>query len=251
MYGSFSQGYRGAAFNGQAFNAPAELNFAAPEKLSAYELGMKSEWWNRRLAFNAAAFHYDYRNQQFLDAFALPGGAGTGFHTVNAPKSRVDGAEFELRAKATPDLELHADLGLLHSKYVELTLHGVDLSGNRLIQAPDYSGGAGLDWRFAQLRSAGALRLLLDANFFSKQYFDAPNTERIAQGSYALLDGRIQFSSESTPGFEVAAWVKNLTNREYLAYGLAQRDPSQGGLGFDYALVGEPRTFGLDLTYRF
>jgi len=30
-----------------------------------------------------------------------------------------------------------------------------------------------------------------------------------------------------------------------------QRDPSQGGLGFDYALVGEPRTFGLDLTYRF
>jgi outer membrane receptor protein involved in Fe transport len=46
------------------------------------------------------------------------------------------------------------------------------------------------------------------------------------------------------------AWIKNITNREYLAYGLAQRDPAQGGLGFDYALVGEPRTFGLDLTYR-
>jgi iron complex outermembrane receptor protein len=251
VYGSFSQGYRGAAFNGQAFNAPAELNFAGPEKLTDYEIGMKSEWWSRRLVFNAAAFHYDYRNQQFLDAFALPGGAGTGFHTVNAPKSRVDGAEFEWRFKATHDLELHADLGLLHSKYVELTLHGVDLSGNRLIQAPDYSGAAGLDWRFAQIPGAGALRLILDANLYSKQYFDAPNTERIAQGGYALVDGRILYSSESKPDFEVAAWIKNLTNREYLAYGLAQRDPSQGGLGFDYALVGEPRTFGVDLTYRF
>ncbi len=250
LYVNFSQGYRGAAFNGQAFNAPAELNFAAPEKLNSYELGMKAELWNRRATFNAAAFHYDYRNQQFLDAFALPGGAGTGFHTVNAPKSRVDGAEFEFRARATDDLEVRAALGLLTSKYVELTLHGVDLSGNRLIQAPDYDTSVAVDWRFAHL-AAGDFRLLLDANFYGKQYFDAPNTERIAQGSYGIANSRVSFESESKPGFAVGAWIKNLTNREYLAYGLAQRDPAQGGLGFDYALVGEPRTFGLDLTYRF
>jgi len=250
VYGSFSQGYRGAAFNGQAFNAPAELNFAAPEKLNAYEIGMKSQWWNRRAEFNVAAFHYDYRNQQFLDAFALPGGAGTGFHTVNAPKSRIDGAELEARAKVTNDLELRGSLGLLHSKYVELTLHGNDLSGNRLIQAPTYDASAAIDWRFAHI-SAGDLRLLLDGNLYGKQYFDAPNTERISQGFYAVANGRITFESDSKPGFGVAAWIKNLTNREYLAYGLAQRDPDQGGLGFDYALVGEPRTFGLEMTYRF
>jgi iron complex outermembrane recepter protein len=250
VYGSFSQGYRGAAFNGQAFNAPAELNFAAPEKLNAYEIGMKSQWWNRRAEFNVAAFHYDYRNQQFLDAFALPGGAGTGFHTVNAPKSRIDGAEFEARAKLTNDLELRGSLGFLHSKYVELTLHDIDLSGNRLIQAPDYDASAAIDWRFAHI-SVGDFRLLLDGNLYGKQYFDAPNTERISQGFYAIANGRILFQSESKPGFGVAAWMKNITNREYLAYGLAQRDPSQGGEGFDYALVGEPRTFGLEMTYRF
>jgi iron complex outermembrane receptor protein len=249
-YFSFSQGYRGAAFNGQAFNAPAELNFAAPEKLNAYEIGLKSDWWNRRAEFNVAAFHYDYRNQQFLDAFALPGGAGTGFHTVNAPKSRIDGAELELRAKLIDDLQVRASLGLLYSKYVELTLHGVDLSGNRLIQAPDYDGSIGVDWRFAHI-STGDFRLLLDANLYSKQYFDAPNTQRIAQGAYGIANARVSFESDSKPGFAVGAWIRNIANREYLAYGLAQRDPSQGGLGFDYALVGEPRTFGLDLTYRF
>jgi iron complex outermembrane receptor protein len=216
--------------------------------LNAYEVGMKSQWWNRRAELNVAAFHYDYRNQQFLDAFALPGGAGTGFHTVNAPKSRIDGAEFEARAQVTPDLQLRAGLGLLHTKYVELTLHGVDLAGNRLIQAPDYDASGAIEWRFARL-VAGDLRLLLDGNLYGKQYFDAPNTERISQGFYAVANGRITFTGKS--GFGAAAWIKNLTNREYLAYGLAQRDPDQGGEGFDYALVGEPRTFGLELTYRF
>ena len=86
-------------------------------------------------------FHYDYRNQQFLDAFTLPGGAGSGFHTVNAPKSRVDGAEFEFRAKATDDLEIRSALGLLHSKYVELTLH----AGSRgLLRGQPADPGAGL-----------------------------------------------------------------------------------------------------------
>jgi iron complex outermembrane recepter protein len=250
VYVSFSQGYRGAAFNGQAFNAPAELNFAAPEKLNSYEIGMKSALWSHRAEFNVAAFHYDYRNQQFLDAFALPGGAGTGFHTVNAPKSRVDGAEFEFRARATQDLELRAGLGLLGSKYVELTLHGVDLSGNRLIQAPNYNASVGVDWRFAHL-AAGDFRAMVDANFYGKQFFDAPNTERIAQDSYGIGNARVSFESASKPGFAVGAWIKNITNRQYLAYGLAQRDPSQGGLGFDYALVGEPRTYGGDVSYRF
>ena len=250
VYVSFSQGYRGAAFNGQAFNAPAELNFAAPEKLNSYEIGMKSALWSHRAEFNVAAFHYDYRNQQFLDAFALPGGAGTGFHTVNAPKSRVDGAEFEFRARATQDLELRAGLGLLSSKYVELTLHGVDLSGNRLIQAPNYNASVGVDWRFAHL-AAGDFRAMVDANFYGKQFFDAPNTERIAQDSYGIGNARVSFESASKPGFAVGAWIKNITNRQYLAYGLAQRDPSQGGLGFDYALVGEPRTYGGDVSYRF
>jgi len=252
-YFSVSQGYRGAAFNGQAFNDPSELNFAAPEKLTSYELGFKSELWNRRGTFNAALFHYDYRNQQFLDAFTLPGGLGTGFHTVNAPKSRVDGAEFEFRAKATEDLEVLANLGLMHSKYVELTLHAgarVCCVGNQLIQAPDYNANLSVDWRFAHLQ-AGDLRLFLDGNYYGKQYFDAFNTERIAQGAYGLANGRISFESTGKRGFAIGAWIKNMTNRQYLAYGLNQKDADTGALGFDYGLVGEPRTYGADVTLRF
>jgi iron complex outermembrane recepter protein len=261
-YASFSQGYRGAAFNGQAFNDPSELNFAAPEKLDSTEVGVKTDFWNRRGTFNVAVFHYDYTNQQFLDAFTLPGGLGTGFHTVNAPKSRVDGAEFELRAKATDDLEVDAGLGLLSSKYVELTLHSgqfIDAAhtiprvccvGNKLIQAPAYNANLAIDWRFARL-SAGDLRLLVDGNLYGKQYFDAFNTERIAQGAYGVANARVSLDGTGKRSLGAGVWIKNLTNQKYLAYGLNQNDADTGALGFDYGLVGEPRTYGVDLTYRF
>ena len=249
-YASLSQGYRGVAFNGQAYNDPTELTFAGPEKLTSYEIGLKTGFWERRGVFNAAVFHYDYKNQQFLDAFTLPGGLGTGFRTVNAPKSRVDGAEFEFRAKATNDLEILSSVGLLHSKYVELVLHGVDRAGNRLIQAPNFNGSLGVDWRFAHV-AAGDLRLFVDGNYYGKQYFDAFNTERIAQDAYGIANARVSFESSARRGFRVAAWVKNLTNRQYLAYGLNQKDPDTGALGFDYGLVGEPRTYGAEATLRF
>ena len=79
VYLEFSQGYRGAAFNGQAFNAPAELNFAAPEKLNSYEVGSSPNSATGASSSTPRPFHYDYRNQQFLDAFSLPGGARYGF----------------------------------------------------------------------------------------------------------------------------------------------------------------------------
>jgi iron complex outermembrane receptor protein len=214
---------------------------------------MKADLWNRRGQFNVAIFHYDYKNQQFLDAFTLPGGAGSGFHTINAPKSRVDGAEFEFRAKATDDLEIRSALGLLHSKYVELKLHAasrVCCVGNQLIQAPKYNASLGVDWRFARI-AAGDLRLLVDGNYYGKQYFDAFNTERIAQGAYGIANARVSFESTAKRGFGAGAWIKNIANRRYLAYGLNQNDPDTGALGFDYGLVGEPRTYGADLTYRF
>jgi iron complex outermembrane receptor protein len=252
-YLSISQGYRGVAFNGQAYNDNSELTFAEPEKLTSYEVGAKTEFWNRRGIFNFAAFHYDYKNQQFLDAFALPGGLGTGFRTVNAPKSKVNGAEFELQVKATNDLQIMASLGLLHSEYVDLTLHKgsrVCCVGNQLIQAPDYNAMLAIDWRAVHF-SAGDLRLFLDGNYYGKQYFDAFNTERDAQGAYGVANARLSFESTGKRGWSIAAWIKNITNRQYLAYALNQKDPDTGALGFDYALVGEPRTYGADLMVRF
>ena len=93
--------------------------------------------------------------------------------------------------------------------------------------------------------------MLANANFYGKQFFDAYNTERDAQGAYGVANARVLFESTGKRGYTIGAWVKNLTNRQYLAYALNQKDADTGLLGFDYALVGEPRTYGADVTFRF
>ena len=69
--------------------------------------------------------------------------------------------------------------------------------------------------------------------------------------SCGVANARLAFENTGRHGYTVAAWIKNLTNRQYLAYALNQKDADTGLLGFDYALVGEPRTYGLEATLRF
>ncbi|MBS0394164.1 MAG: TonB-dependent receptor [Proteobacteria bacterium] len=253
-YASFSQGYRGAAFNGQAFNGPVEVNFASPERLNAYEVGVKSELLNKRLELNGAAFYYQYKDQQFLDTYcAFPsdtGCGGTGFRLENAPRSRIIGADFDLHAKPSADLDIRASLGVLNSKYEELYLHFADRSGNQLIMAPKFNGSLAFDWRVARL-SVGDLHIAADGNYYAKQYYDALNTDRISQPGYGIVNARVSLLGGRDNHFSVALWGKNLANKEYLSYGLAQRNIEDGGLGFDYALVGEPRTYGVEFTVRY
>ena len=123
-------------------------------------------------------------------------------------------------------------------------------TGNKLIQAPDYNASLSINWRFMHT-SAGDLHAVLEGNLYGKQYFDAYNTERIAQGAYGVYNARLALDPSGKRGFNADLWVKNLANEKYLAYGLDQNDSDTGAIGFDYALVGEPRTYGIDFGYRF
>src|ERR1700739_1806248 len=108
----------------------------------------------------------------------------------------------------------------------------------------------GIDWRFARF-TAGDLHLFADGNYYAKQYFDAFNTERDAHCAYGVANPGLTFESTGKRGYAMGAWIKNITNRQYLAYALNQKDNDTGLLGFDYSLVGEPRTYGADITLRF
>ena len=66
FYGSFNQGYRGGAFNAQAYYDPSEISMAEPEFLDSFEVGFKSTLWDGRVRLNGAAFFYSYESQQFI-----------------------------------------------------------------------------------------------------------------------------------------------------------------------------------------
>ena len=59
-YLSHNYGFKSGAYNANAFNNPP----VDPEKLYAYEAGVKSELFDRRLRLNVSYFHYDYKDVQ-------------------------------------------------------------------------------------------------------------------------------------------------------------------------------------------
>jgi len=239
-YISFTTGYRGSAFNGQAFYDVSEITIAEPEEVDAWEIGFKSDLLDNRLRLNGALFHYAYEKQQFLDV--TPNFLSV---LVNADKSSVQGAELELTAIPHPAVDLRIGVGYLDAKYDKLELRGNDLSGNELINAPSLNFNALINWRFLEIDS-GYMQLTLDTSYTGDQYFDAFNNDNTRQKAYWLSNMRVGFQSHDER-MEIAFWAKNLADKEYVS----SMTDLQELFNFDYAHRGRARTFGLDANYRF
>lgn len=239
-YISFTTGYRGSAFNGQAYFDVSEISIAKPEEVDAWEVGFKSDLLDDRLRLNGAVFHYTYINQQFLDI--TPNFLSV---LVNADKSSVQGAELELRALPHSDVDLRVGLGYLDATYDKLELRGVNLSGNKLINAPSLNVNALVNWDFLEVDS-GYMHVTLDTNYTGGQYYDAFNNTNTHQEGYWIWNMRFSYKSHDDK-IIMGLWVKNLFDEEYVT----QMTDLQELFNYDYSHRGRTRTFGFDINYQF
>lgn len=241
VYANYSRGYRANSFNAQAFFDPSELSVAKPETIDAFEVGLKSQFADRRVTLNLAGFYYKYRNQQFLNIDPF-----TAAQTLlNIPRSRIFGAEAELVARATDQLTLRAGLGLLDSEIQQGAVSGNNVAGKKLANAPALSFNLGFDATVMDGNS-GKLSFHGDLSYAGSQFFEVLNIPRLEQGAYALLFGHIDWES-SDGRWNVSVWGKNLTNKFYFT----SRVDLLAGFGFDYNHISAPRTFGVTVGTKF
>jgi outer membrane receptor protein involved in Fe transport len=249
VYASYNRGYRSGAFNGGSYTGSQGINFVNPERINAYELGMKGRFLDRRLALSAAAFYYDYSNQQLQDL--RPGPVGI---LVNAPKSRVLGGEVEVQFRASDALFFNASAGYLDSKYKQLLLQGADLAGNELPFAPHLTLQGSVDIRLLKTDN-GDVTFTPSASYFSRQYFtplnliNAPGTAQmnseLQQAGYAKVNATLAWR---TGPVTLKAWVNNLFNQENYIYGIDLRG---AGFPYNFKVPDMPRTWGASVRYTF
>jgi len=249
VYASYSRGYRSGAFNGGSYTSSAGVNYVAPERVNAYEAGVKGRLFDNRPTLSAAGFYYDYTNQQVQDLRAGPVNI-----LVNAPKAEVYGGEIEATLRVDPRLTFNASAGYLHATYKELTLQGVNLSGNALPFAPRWTAQGGFDLKVYDSGS-DTVTFSPSANYFSRQYFSPFNDKNVAgtgqvnselgQGAYVKVNASLAWAHDN---LELRGWVNNAFNRKVLAYGLDLR-----GAGFTYNLLvpAAPRTYGVTARIKF
>ena len=240
LYASVSRGYRAPSFNAQAFFTPAELGVAKAEQVTAFEAGAKTQFWDRRVTLNMAAFYYTYKNQQFINVNP----ADASQQLLNIPKSELYGAEAELTVRPSDAFTLHAGLGLLSTKIKEGTVSGVNVAGNRLSNAPSLTFNASFDWTLVE-GGFGSFSVHPEVAYQSSQFFENINIPRLRQTSYALFGGHVDWSS-SDGRYSLSAWARNLGNKFYFTSRI-----DLTGFGLDYNHIGNPRMYGVTAGVKF
>ncbi|MEQ1439023.1 TonB-dependent receptor [Fontimonas sp. SYSU GA230001] len=221
-----------------------------PETVRSLEAGIKSEWMQRRLRFNAAVFDSHYRDMQ--TNFMVPGTISD-TKSRNAGKARMRGAEIETAFVALQDLILAVQYAYLDAKVEEV----IDVDGNNVanlypfIAAPRHSYVASADWTFLR-GNWGDLRAYLNYQYTGwRQGFVITEDKRglTAIDGYGLFNARLTAGNLRVGGraaLDVALWGRNLADEEYPVTAIDNLPHA------DRAVIwGEPRAFGLDLILRY
>jgi iron complex outermembrane recepter protein len=240
IYGHYSRGYRAGSFSSQFF-AGNPIDFVPPEQVDAYEIGLKTRFLDGRANLTAAAFLTKYRNQQLNEVIGT-----TGF-IRSVPGATIKGVELEINARPVPTLTANLSLTYLHATYDQLTLSGVNLDGNRLPNAPDFTANFGFDWKAAKLGS-GDIVFSPNVTYTTKQYFspfnDKDGNQNLNSPGHFLVNASLGWEGEQ---LSIRGWVTNLTNEKFFMYGLNLR----GSFGYDYMLHAPPRSYGVTARYKF
>ena len=238
IYGSYNRGYRGGAFNAQAYFDPGEISSVDPEYLDSYEIGFKSTLANGRVRLNAAAFYYSYENQQFIDFDPI-----TFIQTlINIDESEITGLEIEVSAQPTEAILLQLGVGVLDTEVKDGFLNGEDLSGRELPNSPELNVNASVDWDLFS-NASGTLTLHIDGTYQDETIYAFGSGQA---DSYTVVNGRLSFSSLNDE-WVVSIWGKNLAEKEYYSFWSDARPT----VGYVFSHVAPPRTYGLELSYRF
>ena len=115
VYGKYSTGYRA----GGASSRSLTYRSFDPEEVKAYELGLKSDLFDRRIRLNAAIYAMDRTDSQIDFSLVTVQGASTRntLETINAPgTTKIRGLELEGQFRATDNLTLSASYAYTDAK---------------------------------------------------------------------------------------------------------------------------------------
>lgn len=110
LFASATRGFKSGAQAARA-TAVRQLLPVGPEKVWSYELGGKSEWFDRRLRLNVTAFLQDTEDFQAGTAFVNPSTGALSFVTRNLADMENRGVEVELVARPIAPLTLSLAAG--------------------------------------------------------------------------------------------------------------------------------------------
>ena len=259
VYASYARGFKSGGINLAGLplntqNNPAlERAVVNPERSTAYELGLKTQWFNRRVSANLALFNSDVRNFQANVVDTGPGALRGYLANIDQVRSR--GAELDLLLAPVAGFSGYVRGAYTDAKYIsfpnapcplELQASSTsvcDLSGAQLPGASRWSAAAGSEYRVAT-RHGGSFYAGVDASYRSSFYADASASKFLRIDGYTLVNLRAGFASNR--GWEVFVLLRNALDQNTLQL----LTPQSGNSGLISGQTGDPRNVQLTARYH-
>ncbi len=250
-YGTISEGFNAGGFNNRAASLASALPYNQ-EKVTTYETGLKTFFFEHRLRLNATAFYNDYSGLQEAAQVISPvtGGVVSVRSNVNAAHS--DGFELESQAQPIDGLTLTGNASYLWSRFDSFSNPGVSVNtgtsvsatGNQLPFAPRWQlyGAFAYD---LPLPVPGQATLGSDVTYQTSFYSDVFNYPQAKIGAQAFVDAFISYALPRS-NWTAILTGQNLTNR--LAF---QGLTWTGTANYYEGPVNPPRTVFFKLAYSY
>ena len=261
IYAKYSTGYR----SGGASSRSAIYRTFGPESVKAYEVGIKTEFFDRKVRLNVAGYIMDRFNSQFDFDFYLIQTNGTVRHTLDtvnaAGVTKIRGIEADLTVRPVEGLSMNLSYAYTYWKVPPTPnplVAGNPLQPLFLVYTPKNAVSGSIDYSLP-LSGANdmALKFHMDANYSSPQ--NTFDNEPVRSDSSFLVNGRVALAdipmSDAGQKLTVALWSRNLLNEQHIyRRSNANRVPLDGNFRTvvgDYANFNAPRTFGVEASLKF
>ncbi|WP_245647550.1 TonB-dependent receptor [Novosphingobium lentum] len=220
LYAYWARGFKSGGFTGR-IGIAQDLGPYNPEHVDTYEVGIKSEFLDRRVRLNVAGFYTNYRDMQLAQIYFVGSGATLtqGNTILNAAASHIKGFESELTIAPVRGLTLTGSLAYLDAKYARFNFllpsgSTLSLKGQRLQNAPKWSGAAGINY---EMELGGDYRARIGASYSytsEKLLTSIIDTARAHVQPQHLVNANADLMINNR--MTIGVWATNLFDNRYI-----------------------------------
>lgn len=256
LFYTFSEGFQ----SGAGVFAPGGSPISDPTLSESHELGLKSEWLDRRLVVNLAAFDMDVEGIKREVSVPDPERGLVLFFT-NAGDLEVSGVELDAQLSIR-DFRLSTAVAYLDAELADFELVNQfdplaatdpsaalnDVSGNRALRSPEWKANMLAEYDFRIPGQEGILTLGTTVSYTGKNFLNetsSPPEPITVIPSYTLVDARVQYSPPSEQ-WAVSLWGQNLTGVKEVTDLVVTGLPRTVQV-----LLTPPLTWGVTFDYKF
>lgn len=237
-----------------------------PEELMSYELGVKAELFDRRVAITFDLYYLDWQEIVIPQVVSQINGQDivtpTGVN-VNGGDATIKGAEFSINARPVRGLDLNLSMSYADPKYEDARVQSFiefptysptgDVSGNQILRTSKFQATAGARWA-QPLRGDTEWFVRGDVSYRDKQFADASNQTIVPDSTN--LNASIGVTNDR---WSLELWGRNLTDedaptgafRDVYFSNTLPSGTTAGGTFFPFRYtVSHPRRLTYGLTWK-